>query len=95
MASEIPISDLNDYKYILNISRDEYQSIIFYINDSDQTSLYLFEVTYTDERPHWRELTRTAALSAYSVLLAGGDFKELYYPGIIIKRDKEKLAKLH
>lgn len=95
MTSEVLISDINDYRYFLNASREDYKSIIFYTYDSDSNSQYLFEVTFTDERPQQRELIRTAALSAYSVILAGGEFTELYYPGIIIKREKDKLGKIY
>lgn len=95
IQSEIWIGELRDYKYALRLDREEYGSALVYEFDSSSTRNYLFTIEFSDERPNWQLITRDAALSAYSVLCAGGEFSELEFPGLIIHRDVSKLRRLH
>lgn len=93
------IGDFRDYKQILRLDRETDDQFVIYelYNDYETGSTepkYLFFVDFPDQSPYWQTLFRTAVLSAYSVIQAGGEFERLDYPGCIITRDKHKLRVL-
>lgn len=100
--NEISIDCLYDDSFLQRIetSDDEedkevYRCSVIYEYDSCRTSSYIFFVDIDTERPRWTKLLKTAEFSAYSVLLAGGEFECIEYPGCVVTRDLEALKMLH
>lgn len=94
-ASELWVGDITDYRAALRLDREEYASIIVYDYDSDSTARYLFYILFHDERPHWTLLVRDGIFTGYHIILTGGEFTRIDYPGYSIIRDREELSKLH
>jgi len=93
--SEIWIGEFKDYKYSLRVTRDEFPAIVIYEYDSNSTANYVFYVIFEDERPYWQLLLRDAVTRCYDLYCSGAEFEIIKFPGMIIYRDKERLAKLH
>lgn len=94
-SSELWIGELSNYRFSLRLDREEYASIIFYDYGSTSTARYLFYVVFEDERPHWNLLLRDGVYRCYDIINTGGDFTEVRYPGYCVRRDKDKLSRLH
>ncbi|KAG5417813.1 hypothetical protein I9W82_005449 [Candida metapsilosis] len=93
-STEIWIGDITDNREALRLFKKEPASIVVYDFDFDSNARYLFYILFREERPHWTLLIRDGIFIAYHIVLTGGEFTRIDYPGYSIIRDKEVLSKL-
>ena len=94
-SSELWIGDVTDYRQALRLDKEEYASIIVYDYDSSSTARYVFYIIFHDTRPHWQLLVRHGIIACYNIVISGGDFTKIEFPGFDVIRDRIYLSRLH